>query len=503
MNHEVDAPCGVLRGVGSNGLVTFRNIPYARPPEGSLRFSAPVPIEPWRGLRDATVNGPVPPQGKSRLAAVTGGDVEWPQSEDCLTLTVTSRDTLRSGRPVMVWIHGGGFVGGAGSLPWYAGDELARRGDVIVVSPNFRQGALGHLFLPGVSPGNLALLDIVAALRWVGSNIGAFGGDPDNVTLFGQSSGAVAINALLAMRSAKGLFRRAIIQSAPLGRPLRELPEAARMGERFADLLGLGAADADAFRKVSVGSILAAQGEFTRSMKRLALGFNEQAFGPVIDGDTLLPAQDAWGHARVGGVSLLIGTNRDEQAAQFFLDPTVQKATDDQAADAIQTFAGESMGAVLSYYRERQPGLSPSQLLGEFYTDLTFRRPTIDLAERRAVAGQQTWVYQFDWPSPAGFGACHCLELPFVFGSLTGFADAPMLRGTDPMTFQGLSQRMQDAWLGFAHTGNPSHPNIPAWESYGAEGRTTMKFDVLVEPQTDPAVRGTHPLQQFSLGRCE
>ena len=493
---QVNAPCGALRGAEQSGVVSFRGVPYAQAPLGELRFAAPQPLPRWPGVRDATADGPVPPQGKSRLAAVTGGEVERAQSEDCLTLTVTGRAGGGVDRPVMVWVHGGGFVGGAGSMPWYAGDDLVGRGDVLLVAINYRQGALGHLYLPAVSPGNLALLDIVAALGWVKDNISAFGGAADNITLFGQSSGGVAINALLAMPTAEGLFHRAVIQSAPLGRPVRSAVEAAQIGERFASALGVASDDSDAFKKADVGAILAAQGEHARSLTPLALGYGEQAFGPVVDGKVLLPAEEAWGHARGAGVHLVIGTNREEQAAQFFVDPGVQQASGEQAANVIRHFAGESADTLITHYVNKRPVLPPAQLLCDFYTDMIFRLPSIGLAERRTKAGLNSWVYEFDWQSPAGFGACHCLELAFVFGSLDRFADAPMLRGVDVEGFRDLSERMQDAWLRFAERGDPNPDSLANWPAYDTAARATMKFDSRVEAVEDLAGVATHPMRQ-------
>lgn len=494
MSHEVKAPCGAVRGTERDGVLSFRNLPYALPPVGSLRFAPPERAPDWVDVRHATESGPVPPQGKSPLAAVTGGEVDCPQSEDCLTLEVTCRSERRAGRPVMVWIHGGGFVGGAGSLRWYSGDQLAIRGDVVLVSVNFRQGVLGHLYLPGVSQGNMALLDVVAALEWVKRNIAAFGGNPDNVTVFGQSSGGVAISALLAMPAAKDLFRRAIVQSAPLGRPLKSVADATEIGERLLALAKVDPHQPESLRTLDVASLLAAQGELARSLKPSALGYGAQAFGPVVDGKTLLPANEGWAHAQGSGVDLLVGTLRDEQASQFFINPAVQQANTDQAKAAMAQFAGEATDAVWSYYCSRRPGAAPAAVLSDFYTDLIFRLSSIRLAERHWKAGQRSWIYQFDWPSPAGLGSCHCLELPFVFGVLENYADAPMLRGVDPTFFQALSERIQDAWLSFAHTGSPAHANLPSWPVYGQEGRVTMRFDRQIEPIRDLAGYATHPL---------
>ena len=217
----VRTKAGELRGARENGIAVFRGVPYAAAPVGELRFAPPQPVPAWRGVRDASQDGPIPPQGRSRLAHVMG-DFERPQSEDCLTLNIWTPAADSKKRPVLVWIHGGAFASGAGSLPWYSGERFAANGDVVVVSINYRLGALGFLCLPGVSDGNLGLLDQVAALRFVRDNIAAFGGDPDNVTVVGQSAGAASIAILMTMPQARGLFRRAILQSTPFGRMSRD-----------------------------------------------------------------------------------------------------------------------------------------------------------------------------------------------------------------------------------------------------------------------------------------
>jgi para-nitrobenzyl esterase len=494
MRQNVDAPCGAMAGAKRGEILIYRNIPYAQAPVGPLRFAPPQPLGRWEGVRDASVSGPIPPQGKSRLAAVTGGDVELAQSEDCLTLEVTCRSTARAGRPVMVWIHGGGFMGGAGSHPWYAGDQLAARGDVVLVNVNFRQGVLGHIYVPGVSAGNMALLDIVAALQWIQRNVSVFGGDPANVTVFGQSSGAVAVAALLAMPSAKGLLRRAILQSAPLGRPFKTPAEAAEIGSRYLSLLKITPGEAGTLRHLHTSTLLIAQGELVRSLRHPAFAYGAQAFGPIVDGSHLVPAAEGWAHAQASGVDLLVGTLRDEQAAPFAIDPSVQQATSEQVRQGFAHFAGDAMESVWKHYESRLPLPAPSAMLGDLYSDLIFRLPSIALVQQHWKAGQRSWLYQFDWPSPAGFGACHCLELPFVFGEFGNYADAPMLKGLDEQQFRGLSERIQDAWLSFAHTGSPAHCNLPSWPVYGQEGRVTMRFDRHIEPIRDLAGYATHPL---------
>jgi para-nitrobenzyl esterase len=250
---------GELRGVIENGVAVFRAVPYAAPPVSELRFAPPQPVPTWQGVRDATREGPIAPQGRSRLAHVMG-DFQSPQSEDCLTLNIWTPGTDSAKRPVLVWIHGGAFSSGAGSLAWYAGDRFAANGDVVAVSINYRLGALGFLCLPGVSSGNLGLLDQIAALRFVRDNIAAFGGDPDNVTVVGQSAGAASIAIMMTMRPADGLFRRAILQSAPFGRISRNLDDAHRIGRRYVEVLGLKLEEAARLKSVPIPDLIAAQG---------------------------------------------------------------------------------------------------------------------------------------------------------------------------------------------------------------------------------------------------
>lgn len=495
MDYQVDAPCGQLRGMRGNGVNVFRGIPYAAAPVGELRFKPPQELPPWEGVHDARAEPPISPQGKSRLVAVTGGDFTLPQSEACLTLNVTAPSQPSAPLPVLVWIHGGGFMGGAGSLPWYAAETLVRRGEIVVVNLNFRQGVLGHLYLPGVSPGNLALLDIVAGLQWVKHNISAFGGDPDQVTAWGQSSGAAAVVALLDMPKAEGLFQRAIIQSAPLGRPLRSVQQAVQLGERFAELLGVDPFDADAFRSAPLEDILRAQGEYARAFRPPVVGASEQPFAPVVDNEVLLARGQGWGHQRGRSVDLLLGTLREEQAAAYSIDPAVQSASWEQVAESFRHIGGSLADEAFSYYARRRPGGSPAAVLGDLFTDILFRLDSLRFADDvHRNTGRAPWVYQFDWPSPAGFEACHCLDLPFVFGSLEPFSDAPMLDGVEPGFFQGLSEAMQDAWIAFARDGDPNHEKLPAWPRYGHE-RYTLRLDRQLETLKDLAGFDSHPLR--------
>src|SRR4051812_16329915 len=285
----VQTKAGALRGARENGLAVFRGVPYAAAPVGDLRFAPPQPVAPWRETRDATQDGPIPPQGRSRLAHVMG-DFERPQSEDCLTLTVWTPAVDSKKRPVLVWIHGGAFASGAGSLPWYSGERLAANGDVVVVSINYRLGALGFLCLPGISDGNLGLLDQVAALRYVRDNIAQFGGDPGNVTVVGQSAGAASIAIIMTMPQTQGLFRRAILQSTPFGRMARTLEDSHRVGFRLLEVLGLKPEEARQLKSLPFAKFIAAQGEVARLEKKFADAL--APFWPVIDG-TVYPGEVA------------------------------------------------------------------------------------------------------------------------------------------------------------------------------------------------------------------
>jgi para-nitrobenzyl esterase len=309
----VEITSGLLRGTRIDGVSVFRGIPYAAPPVGPLRFAPPQRVMAWQNVRDATRDGPIAPQGRSRLAHVMG-DFERPQSEDCLTLTLWTPEADSAKRPVLVWIHGGAFSSGAGSLAWYSGEEFVTQDDIVVVSINYRLGALGFLYLPGISDGNLGLLDQIAALRFVRENIAAFGGDPDNITLVGQSAGAASIAILMTMPEAQGLFRRAIMQSTPFGRMSRNSEDAHRIGRRLLDVLGLDLNERDKVLALPASHFVAAQSEVARAEKNFA---DAQApFGPVIDGK--IYSRDARIALEAGAgadIDVMIGTTREEMAA--------------------------------------------------------------------------------------------------------------------------------------------------------------------------------------------
>jgi para-nitrobenzyl esterase len=401
------------------------------------------------------------------------GDFDRPQSEDCLTLSITTPAVDGKRRPVILWLHGGAFWTGAGSLDWYDGASLTRHGDVVVVGVNYRLGALGFMHLPGVSPPNLGLLDQFAALRWVAENIEAFGGDPDNITVMGQSAGGLSILAMLTHPDMRRLMRRAIIQSAPFGRMLRTRAEAQAIGEALQRELRIE--HASQWLEVDAQSINVAQLKVARSMA--AFGSTTPAFIPVSDHDLL--GDDVFGSALAGAteVDVMVGWTRDEMAAFFAADPSMASPDEAAVAGLFRRHFGAASEGAMAEYRQRSRDASSASMLAEMLSDASFASGALQFAERLAALGRPAWTYRFDWSPPGNrFGACHCGELPFVFDTLAAW-QAPMLDGGDPQVMNGLAAQMRDSWIAFARDGNPNHSGIPAWPPHDTATAITMCFD--------------------------
>ncbi|MFB6513765.1 carboxylesterase/lipase family protein [Streptomyces virginiae] len=497
----VDLPAGRLRGAIDGGVTVFRAVPYAAPPVGDLRWRPARPHAGWSGTRDATTDGPSAPQMYMEGGdPVLGGHGSPPFDEDCLTLNVWTPAADDARRPVLVWIHGGGFVSGSGSLPGYSGRTFARDGDLVVVSINYRIGPLGYLY-PGENGdgvgddggdggegGNFWLTDQLAALRWVKENIAAFGGDPDCVTVAGQSGGAVSTAALAGHPRTEGLIRRVILQSPPFG---LNLPGPAAYLERTAAYLELaGAKDLAELRTVPWPELIAAGGGLFAQTVRW--GYWPTPFLPVIDEVTLTghPAQALLGGA-AAGIDVMIGWTREEANFGFALDEGYAAATREQVVDRIaETFGSEAAEGVYAAYERARPGARPADVLMDLITDELFRVPALRLAEARAAAGSPVWAYQFDLPTPAyegRLGAAHCLELPFVFDNFDQWSHAPFLAGLAPAVRDGLAYAMHRAWIAFVRTGDPNHPDLPRWRPYDTGTRTTMRFDSVVTALDDLA----------------
>ncbi|HUC37519.1 MAG TPA: carboxylesterase/lipase family protein [Acidimicrobiales bacterium] len=472
---RVETTSGTIEGTVEGGLHVFKGVPYARPPVGELRLRAPQPPEPWAGVRPAREFGLWAPQS-TPVSALTG-DPPGEQGEDCLTLNVWTPGT-EGAKEVLVWVHGGAFLGGSGASVIYRGDRLASRGDVVVVTINYRLGILGFLAHPeladpdaGGAFGNWGLLDQVAALGWVRDNIAAFGGDPNNVTVFGESAGGMSVSDLLAVPAARNLFRRAIAQSGPPWAMSAEHAE-----ETAAKLMAqLGVATPHAIRELPAPALLEAQ----ESLWARRVG-GMLPLTPVIDG-AVLPVHPltALREGASAEVPLLIGTNRDEFKFFIVADP---KGRDPDEALVRRRIEQSSTGGerlspdeLIESYRairaRRGAPVDPRELWSAIQSDRVFRIGSIRAAEAHAVRQPATFCYLFTWESPAmhgALGSCHALELPFVFGNL----DLPGLDrfvGAGPDA-QALSAQMMDAWLSFAKTGDPG------WAPYDAERRSTMVF---------------------------
>jgi para-nitrobenzyl esterase len=462
----VRTAAGPVRGRAENGIAVFRGIPFAQPPVGPLRFAAPEPARPWDGVREAAMFGPPPPQS-GLMPILTEPIAPGADPGDWLTVNVFSPDLGAAGLPVMVWIYGGAYRFGASCHTGYDGGPLAGSG-VVMVTFNHRVGVEGYAYLPGV-PANRALLDQVAALRWVRENIAAFGGDPERVTVFGESAGAGAIASLLVMPAAAGLFRRAIAQSVP--------------GTFFTPAL---AADATAAIAQAAGLPPTAAAFAAADPARLAaasdavrtadyaerwgpVGGTGVPFSPVVDGEVLPAAPwQAIASGAAHAVDLIAGHNRDEYRLFTALAQLRGTITDAMAARALRALAGPDGEAA---YREAYPDAGAEALFELVHSDWLFRMPTLHLAQAHAAGGGRTFLYEVTYPAAEGdLGACHAVELPLVFGVWQGLGQ--LLFGPEPpASAVALGEQMRAQWTAFARDGDPG------WPAYSVGRRLTRVFD--------------------------
>lgn len=464
---------GAVQGRAKQDVLLFAGIPYAAPPTGPRRFRAAQPHDGWSGVRDARKFGPAAPQ------ISTGGmtdpaPVRW--DEDCLTLNVQTPRLDDAGRPVLVWIHGGGYRNGQGAVPWYNGARFVANGDIVAVTINYRLGALGFTDLKRfgeefATSGVNGILDQVTALEWVRDNIANFGGDPAKVTIAGESAGGFSVATLLGSPRTDGLFRGVIAQSGAAHHVLPE--EAGRLvAERF--LTALGTDDVIGLEAASVDAILAAQTEVCGALEggpglTGELGVPVSAFYPVLGSSVLpRPPLEAIRDGLHADVAVLAGSNHDETTLWGYGD--VDEARLRRTAEA---FGGTGL---LDVYRDTRPRATVEDLMIALTTDHMFRIPAIRLAEARAA---NTWLYQFNWRSRNGrLGATHALEIPFAFDNLDQpGVDAFIGAGTSP---QHVADAVHRTWTRFIREGDPGFP------TYSLARRETMLFDDASAVVADP-----------------
>lgn len=474
----VSTQYGDVSGIkAKDGILTFKGIPYAAPPIGANRFQPPKPPIPWTGVKNATEYGATPPQITPTSGPFAGllPNVVIP-GDDYLNLNIWTLST-REKKPVMVFIYGGAFVLGSGAVPGYDGSSFARD-EVVLVTINYRLGIDGFLWFGDGVP-NLGILDQIAALKWVRDNIANFGGDPDNVTIFGESAGGMSVCTLLAIKEAAGLFRRAIAESGA-GHSVISPSSAKLIGTRLAEILGV-APTREAIGKVSVEKLFAAQEHLASEIMAKPsvelwgeAAFNLMPFEPVVDGH-LLTATPIECIANGAGkdVDILIGTNSQEFRLFLVPDGVLPKITD-SALNLLASAYGLSAEAVQTYKTNR-PDSSPGNVLSAIITDWFYRIPALRIAEKHG----NTHVYEFSWGSPACnnlLGACHGIELAFVFDNLTNAGYAEMVGNQAP---QQLADTVHKAWINFATNGNPG------WDTYNTTNRVSMRFDIVSQITID------------------
>lgn len=493
----VETSNGKIQGLRQDGVCVFKGIPYGAATGGAARFLPPSSPQPWTGVREMVAYGAPSPQGRARsLPApapvtppaprplISGLDTS-PYSEDCLFLNVWTPALGEGRRPVMVWLHGGGFATGSGSSPWYDGVAQAKKNDAIVVTVNHRLNAFGYLHLGPIfgdayaDSANAGMLDIVLALKWVRENIDRFGGDPDSVLVFGESGGARKTSVLMNFIPAQGLFQRAGVQS---GSALRMDTQAiaTRRTEKFLKLIGVTKDDLAKLQGLPTDTILAAVDEATRDLGQ---------FRPVIETPSLAAHPfDPEAPIISADVPMLIGTNRTEQSLFLGVDPAISALDAGGLLDRLREFVpGGQVTTVYANYKRLYPESTPAEILYMVATDRTYFIDSTIQAERKATQnGAPAYYYSFDRATPVEGGryfAPHASEIPFVFNTLDKAANV-----VGPVTPQAqkLADLMSAAWANFARTGDPNTEGLPEWSVYNTVEHPTMIFDHTPRMENDP-----------------
>ena len=485
---EVNTKTGDLVGNVENGMFIFKGIPYAEPPIGETRLKNPVLKESWEGVLEAFEFGPEAPQPYN---------INTPQprpiqsEEECLSLNIWTPAVDSEKRPVMVWIHGGAFIYGSNSRAIYYGSNLAQRGNVVVITINYRLGPFANLILPGAKA-NVGMLDQIIALEWIRNNIEYFGGDPENVTIFGESAGGASVCTLMAMPKAKGLFKRVIAQSGaahPLGYRKSTLEQST---ELLLNELNLKPDQLDEFQELPWVEIIKATYRTTQKVEPQGIRLR---FGPYVDGDTLpnhpLKAIDD-GYAKE--IELIIGSNFEESKFNHMFFRNF-KETEPEALPRRMKRSMKLTGEreedldefITTYKTSREEnGLpsTPQDILDAYNTDYTFRIPAVKFADAQSKHQKNTYMYLFSWGLPNHYGSMHGLEIGFVFNRFFN-VDVPTLPKKSEETVN-LSENMMDSWISFAKNGDPNHNGIPEWPQYNIQERNTIIFDKTIRVWNNP-----------------
>ena len=491
---------GKIRGIDNNGIKIFKAIPYGANTAGANRFMPPAEPADWSGVRDALAYGPSAPQRDPAAPPTPPGTLTISgenlpsEGEDCLVLNIwtpavgPTADNSRK-RPVMFWCHGGGFANGSGSSPDNDGTNLARRGDVVVVTINHRLNVLGFADLSEFSPdfaasGDAGMLDIVQALKWVRANISQFGGDPNTVTIFGQSGGGRKVETLLAMPSAKELFHRAIVESGAAVKVV-DREAAVRNAEQLLSKLGVDKKNVRTLQTLPVEKIMAAYFAVLKESPDVdpSLG----GFSPAVDGK-FLPQHPFYPNASPvsADVPVMIGSTRTEMTLFSLNDPSAFSLNDADMRKRVNALLGSHAPEMIDLYQKLNPGASPSDIYFLIASDYRYGAPTMIAAQRRAALGKApVFLYYFTWETPVQGGRLkspHTIEIPFAFDNVK-ISSRMTGGGADAMA---LADRVSDAWIAFARSGDPNTPKLPHWPAYEAKDRATMVINNVSKVVNDP-----------------
>lgn len=474
VSYVVKTTLGVVKGEREKDVLVWRGLPYAQPPVGEARFALPKPVQAWDTVLEATKFGPVCPQVSSSFEGNSTMD------ENCLSLNIWSPATDGAKRPVMFWIHGGGFVVGSGSSELYNGSTLSKNGDVVVVTINYRLGALGFLHFTdeqqatGNFENNLGIHDQIAALKWVKNNISAFGGDPNNMTIFGESAGGTSVATLLACPEAKGLFQRAIVESGPSA-ILWNRQTATTLTNKYFEFLGISADSIHLLKSVPVEDLKNAEDKL---LKYMVAETPHKVFSPTIDGSLLTTdIMSCLNPNQTGNVAMMIGTNKDEAtlfaSRRLKMAPRDAKGLDKYLFPAMKPNDRSKIISAYGKFPRRRAVL-------DLITDAIFRVPAIRMAENQSQHAP-VYMYRFDWSSfalnIAGLRAFHGLEIPFVFGNKDGKTGRLLRLIASRKTRETLGGKMQSSWINFARYGNPNGPEGGEWKQFNNSEYATMIFN--------------------------